>query len=127
MTLYAFVKSNNIPVTCIPLSIAPYVISRTDWVAVSVDIFTLKPFWASVNMLFFVIKDINLLHINFSNIFEEPIEVILFYNSVHNECPLCYKRVLLQLFSTCLEKYRIQKKHCKYDTKGFNVFYAVFD
>jgi hypothetical protein len=97
MILYAFVKSKNIPITCIPLSIASYilVLSRKDWVAVSVDFFTLKPFWASINMLLFVLKILTYYTLLFPLFFKKPIEVILVYNSVHREYPLFYKKVLL--------------------------------
>jgi len=48
-----FVNPINIPMPYMPVSIDSYVLSRKAGVAVSVDVFLLKLFWASVNIVFF--------------------------------------------------------------------------
>ena len=49
----AFVNPINIPIACMPVSVDSYVLSRKAGVAVSGDLFLLKLFWASVNIVFF--------------------------------------------------------------------------
>jgi hypothetical protein len=46
-------------------------LSGKDLIPFSVDVFSVKQFWACVNIFFIDTKDINLLYINHSSIFEK--------------------------------------------------------
>jgi hypothetical protein len=54
--------------TCRHWSMACWALSLKVWLAVSVDLIFVNPFCASDKILCLFIKDINLLHINFSNV-----------------------------------------------------------
>jgi hypothetical protein len=75
----AFDGSKHIPIAWSPLFEASCILSRTVWLAVSVDLFFLNPFWASSNYIIFCKKDI---YINYSSILENTDKMYIRHRSV---------------------------------------------
>jgi hypothetical protein len=92
---YAFDKSKDNPMTWRPLSKASCILSIEDGLAVTVYLFFLNPFCASVNILFWIKNGISLLYINFSNILEKAV-IIYWYqhfpspDDTHHQYTICF-------------------------------------
>ena len=79
------VKSTKIPIECIPFSKASWIISTKDWAAVSKHFPFLKPFWASVKILFLYKKGISIYWTSiFPVILQIQILLILVYSSEYH-------------------------------------------
>ena len=92
---------------------AIWTLSRKSWIALSVDFPCLKPFWASVRILLFVMKAISRLYITFLEFLRRRIGEIWIYNSGYT-CilrPLFYVNVWLSQSLFYQEKYPSPLKH----------------
>ena len=104
---------------------AIWTLSRKSWIALSVDFPYLKPFWASVRILIFVMKATSLLYITFLEFLRRRVREMWVYNFGYILRPPFYVNVWLSRSLFYQEKYPSPLKHYM-SIRGFFIHFKHF-